>query len=107
MKRGQAGFKFFETGKKRMPDTSPVKISKVFAPDSAVDPYDTRQIKQALNRLGYYRPLPSTGITNIPDRAVFDSIKLFQNSSNLPATEYTLHLAHQIGPQSPSHVCRT
>lgn len=69
-----------------MTDTPLVTISKIFAPDSAVDPYDTRKIKQALNRLGYYSPLPSTGITNIPDRAIFDSIKLFQDSNNLPAT---------------------
>ncbi len=57
-----------------------------FGTDSAANPSDTRQIKQALNRLGYYRPLNMIGLTDIPDRAIFDALKLFQNDHGLPIT---------------------
>ena len=43
-----------------------IKLSKPFAANSGVDEFDTRQIKKALNRLGYYKPYKETGITGIP-----------------------------------------
>lgn len=33
-----------------------IKLNKPFSSNSAVDPRDVRQIKVALNRLGYYIP---------------------------------------------------
>lgn len=40
---------------------SPLSLQQRFGSDSKTDPYDTRQVKQALNRLGYYTPLNKTG----------------------------------------------
>lgn len=55
-----------------------IKLNKPFAANSAVDEFDVRQIKKALNRLGYYQPYEKTGITGIPDAAVFEALKAFQ-----------------------------
>jgi peptidoglycan hydrolase-like protein with peptidoglycan-binding domain len=63
-----------------------IKLQKPFARNSKVEEYDVRQIKKALNRLGYYAPLESTGITGIPDAAVFQALKTFQQDQSLPAT---------------------
>lgn len=46
----------------------------------------TRQIKKALNRLGYYIPYEKTGITGIPDANVFAGLKKFQADHALPVT---------------------
>jgi peptidoglycan hydrolase-like protein with peptidoglycan-binding domain len=63
-----------------------IELTKPFARNSKVEEYDVRQIKKALNRLGYYVPLESTGITGIPDAAIFQALKTFQQDQNLPAT---------------------
>jgi peptidoglycan hydrolase-like protein with peptidoglycan-binding domain len=63
-----------------------IELSKPFAPSSAVDEFDVRQIKKALNRLGYYQPYEKVGITEIPDSAVFEALKAFQKDHGLPAT---------------------
>ncbi|HEY1096791.1 MAG TPA: phage minor head protein [Alphaproteobacteria bacterium] len=47
---------------------------------------DVRQIKKILNRLGYYTPFETTGITSIPDQAVFVALKKFQIDHGLLAT---------------------
>jgi peptidoglycan hydrolase-like protein with peptidoglycan-binding domain len=63
-----------------------IELTKPFARNSRVDEYDVRQIKKALNRLGYYAPLESTGITGIPDAAVFQALKTFQQEHGLSIT---------------------
>ena len=37
-----------------------LELSKPFASNGAVDEFDVRQIKKALNRLGYYQPFEKT-----------------------------------------------
>ena len=63
-----------------------IKLNKPFAADAPVDAFDVKQVKKALNRLGYYMPLKETGITGIPDRAVFNALKKFQADQDLPVT---------------------
>lgn len=63
-----------------------IQLKKPFASNSVVDPYDVRQIKKALNRLGYYLPDTQTGITGVVDTHVFNALKTFQAAQNLPAT---------------------
>lgn len=63
-----------------------IKLSPPFAADGAVDPFDVRQMKKALNRLGYYQPYEKVGVTGFPDSAVFAALKKFQKDHNLPAT---------------------
>ncbi len=63
-----------------------IKLNKPFAANSAVDEFDVKQIKKALNRLGYYQPYEKTGITGIPDAAVFSALKSFQQDQGLPPT---------------------
>jgi uncharacterized protein with gpF-like domain len=60
-----------------------IVLSKPFARNTQVDGYDVRQMKKALNRLGYYHPLEKTGITAIPDNAVFQALMRFQADHNL------------------------
>ncbi len=64
----------------------PIVLSKPFTRNNNVDAYDVSQMKKALNRLGYYQPLETTGITPIPDAAVFDALKTFQIDYHLPTT---------------------
>lgn len=63
-----------------------IKLTKPFASNGKADEFDTRQIKKALNRLGYYIPYEKTGITGIPDADVFAGLKKFQADHALPAT---------------------
>lgn len=63
-----------------------LEINQPFAADSAADEFDVRQMKKALNRLGYYTPYDKVGITGIPDTAVFNALKRFQVDQGLPAT---------------------
>lgn len=63
-----------------------IKLKKTVARNSAVDEYDIKQIKKALNRLGYYAPLEATGITGIPDAALFEALKRFQEEHGIRAT---------------------
>lgn len=61
-----------------------ITLSKPFARNTQVDDYDVRQIKKALNRLGYYAPYEETGVTGVPDDAVFTALKQFQADHGLP-----------------------
>lgn len=63
-----------------------IELSKPFAANSRVDEFDVRQIKKALNRLGYYTPYEKIGITDIPDQAIFDALKNFQRDHGLNPT---------------------
>lgn len=44
-----------------------ISITMRFARNGKADENNTRQIKKALNRLGYYMPAAKQGITEIPD----------------------------------------
>jgi|GEM_PF-2642781 len=63
-----------------------IKLSKPFSRNNAVDEFDVRQMKKALNRLGYYTPKEGTGITGIPDATVFTALKAFQKDQGLEPT---------------------
>ncbi len=63
-----------------------IKISKPFGANTPVDDYDVRQVKHALNRLGYYTPNPKLGMTEIADKAVFQGVMNFQQAHQLPIT---------------------
>lgn len=60
-----------------------IKLNKPFAANSAVDEFDVRQMKKALNRLSYYQPYEKTGITGIPDAELFAALKAFQKDQGL------------------------
>ncbi|MBF0269080.1 MAG: peptidoglycan-binding protein [Alphaproteobacteria bacterium] len=62
---------------------SAFKVRKVIGDDHSVDPDDTLNTKQALNRLGYYSPPQSYGLTPYPDRLMFNSLKAFQKDEGL------------------------
>lgn len=63
-----------------------IKLNKAFGANSAADEFDVKQIKKALNKLGYYKPFKKIGITGIPDQAVLDALKSFQTDHNLQPT---------------------
>ena len=63
-----------------------IKLNKPFAANSAMDEFDVKQIKKALNRLGYYKPYEKIGIHGIPDDGVFAALKSFQQDHGLQAT---------------------
>lgn len=63
-----------------------IELSQPFATNSKVDEFDVKQMKKALNRLGYYQPYEKVGITGIADMEVFDALKVFQREHGLSAT---------------------
>lgn len=63
-----------------------IKLSKPFAANGKVDEFDVRQMKKALNRLGYYQPYEKVGIIGIPDADVFVALKAFQKDRGLQPT---------------------
>ncbi|MCB1539178.1 MAG: peptidoglycan-binding protein [Rhodospirillales bacterium] len=63
-----------------------IEIKHPFAANSPADEIDVRQIKKALNRLGYYKPYEKTGITGIPDAAIFKALEAFQKDQGLKVT---------------------
>lgn len=62
-----------------------IELSQPFATNSKVDEFDVKQMKKALNRLGYYQPYEKVGITGIADMEVFDALKVFQREHGLSA----------------------
>jgi hypothetical protein len=69
---------FFIAPNSQREKTMEIKLSQPFAPNSAAAPFDVLQVKKGLNRLGYYTPLATTGITDIPDTAIFLPLKNFK-----------------------------
>ncbi len=63
-----------------------IKLNEPFASNGNVDEFDVKQIKKALNRLGYYQPFEKVGITGMPDTGVFSALKKFQKDQGLQAT---------------------
>lgn len=63
-----------------------IELSQPFAANGKVDEFDVKQMKKALNRLGYYQPYEKVGITGIADMGVFDALKAFQKDHGLTAT---------------------
>lgn len=57
-----------------------IELSNPFASNSKVGEFDVRQLKKALNRLGYYQPRAKIGITSIPDTEVFTALKNFKKT---------------------------
>lgn len=85
-----------------------IEISQVFASNSKANEFDVRQMKKALNRLGYYQPLEKTGITGIPDAAIFMALKSFQKDHGITATgtakpnDATIHNLNEQTSKIPS-----
>lgn len=63
-----------------------IELSQPFAANGKVDEFDVKQMKKALNRLGYYQPYEKVGITGISDMGIFDALKAFQKDHGLTAT---------------------
>lgn len=63
-----------------------IELSQPFVANGKVDEFDVKQMKKALNRLGYYQPYEKVGITGIADMGVFDALKTFQKDQGLLAT---------------------
>lgn len=57
-----------------------------FSSSETVKPEIVLYLKKRLNRLGYYQPSITTGITPLPNEALVNSIKRFQLDYKLPAT---------------------
>lgn len=61
-------------------------LNKPVASDVATDEGDIRQLKVFLNRFGYYTPDKAIGMNGIPDRAMFEAVKVFQKGWGIPAS---------------------
>ncbi len=68
-----------------------IELSEPFAANGKVDKFDVKQMKKALNRLGYYQPYEKVGITGIADMDVFEALKAKPRSLN--NAKRTLYLA--------------
>ena len=62
-----------------------IRLNKPLAGNGGADESDVKQLKKALNRLGYYTPYEKVGITGIPDAGLFAALKKFQKDSGLRA----------------------
>lgn len=63
-----------------------IEINQPFAVNTHVHSYDVRQLKKALNQLGYYQPYEDIGITDTTNTAIFNALKAFQKDYDLPIT---------------------
>lgn len=63
-----------------------IKLKETFASNCDVNEQDTRNIKRALNCLGYYIPNKKIGIVGIPDTEIFESVKKFQQDNEILVT---------------------
>lgn len=64
-----------------------IRIQGPLAPDSAAGDFDVRQLKKALNRLGFYTPPHNDiGITGLTDNDLFSAIRTYQAARGLPVT---------------------
>lgn len=66
--------------------TFKLKLNAPFQSNGAVNEFDVRQMKRALNHLGYYRPDEKLGATPIPERGIFEALRQFQRDQNLSPT---------------------
>jgi hypothetical protein len=64
----------------------PFALKTRLSSDSTADPHDVIRLKRVLNRLGYYQPLNKIGMTDIPDKALFDALAVFQRAHHLDVT---------------------
>ena len=61
-----------------------ITLEHSLAPGAKAAPYDVRQIKIALNRLGFFTPAPKKGITDKPDAHFYDALYAFQRANGIP-----------------------
>lgn len=59
------------------------KLNKPVGSDMPVDEDDIRNLKIALNHMGYYIPPEDIGITRVADREMFEALKAFQRDNDL------------------------
>jgi peptidoglycan hydrolase-like protein with peptidoglycan-binding domain len=84
-----------------------IKLSLPFASNGKAGEFDTKQMKKALNRLGYYYPYEKTGITGVSDTGVFTALKAFQKDQGLSATgaakpgDETIQKLNEAASQTP------
>lgn len=62
--------------------SSLLPLSKPISTSTEVEPDDVLVVKRSLERLGFYRP-PQWGLSNVPDRALIDGIRKFQEDQGL------------------------
>lgn len=60
-----------------------ITLSQNLARNGQADPYDVRQVKKALNRLGYYQLYAKTGVTGLADADLFNALQKFQTDAGL------------------------
>jgi GH24 family phage-related lysozyme (muramidase) len=60
-----------------------ITLSKPLASNSPAEAFDVKQVKGALNKLGYYKPLETVGMNGTPDRAMFEGLRVFQRDQGL------------------------
>ena len=63
-----------------------ITLNGAVTSSGTADKWDIRQLKKALNRLGYYHPRDATGITGDIEQAMFDALKAYQRLRKLPVT---------------------
>ena len=63
-----------------------LELKTLLASNAPVDGGDVRRVKRALNWLGYYMPDEKVGLSDTPDRALFDAIRQFQSDHDLSVT---------------------
>ncbi|MFA5592715.1 MAG: peptidoglycan-binding protein [Micavibrio sp.] len=84
-----------------------IELSQPFAANGKVDEFDVKQMKKALNRIGYYQPYEKVGITGIADMGVFDALKAFQKDRGLTANgsakpdDETIHTLNKETSKTP------
>jgi peptidoglycan hydrolase-like protein with peptidoglycan-binding domain len=76
----------FLFSRKESPIHMNIQLNSRLSSNSQVDPVDVKQVKKALNKLGYYTPYTKAGITGLPDAKLFEAITKFQTDKGLKAT---------------------
>ncbi len=72
-----------------------IQLTQPIVNSGTQDKWDIRQMKKALNRLGYYHPKTPAGVTGDADQALFDALKAYQRARKLPVTG-------QVAPDDPT-----
>jgi peptidoglycan hydrolase-like protein with peptidoglycan-binding domain len=60
----------------------PLKLKSVLAENANANPDDVLAIKTLLEKLGLYE-IPEWGLTDFPDRELFEAIRAFQDRAGL------------------------
>lgn len=64
-----------------------IALENIVRRNGKADDWDIRQLKKALNRLGYYMPDSQVGINGTPDQRLFAGITQYQKDRGLKVTD--------------------